>query len=87
MKLTTKYRSRTPFTVELVSDVMLIISQGIVGYAISNHNDTLAWISMFTGLLGKILARFVEEKNHAQERLDDSDIGIYNTNTNGKSTE
>ena len=86
MKLTRKYSTRTPVTVELISDVLLIISQGVVGYAISEHNEVLAWISMFTGLLGKILARFVEEGN-VQERLDDSDISTNSTDIGDEPTE
>lgn len=70
MKLTTKYRSKTPFTVELASDILFIISQATVGYSIFEGNMTLAWISMITGTVAKILARFVEEKD-GKERLDD----------------
>jgi hypothetical protein len=71
MKLTTNYNSRTPFTVELVSDILFIISQAAVGYSVFEGNVTLAWISIVTGTLAKILARFTEE-SHAKEGLSDS---------------
>ena len=86
MKLTKRYNTHTPFTVELVSDVFLTISQGVVGYAIFADNHVLAWISLGTGLIGKILARFIEEKNNVQERLDDNFIGTNSTDNGSEST-
>lgn len=73
MRLTRRYKGKTPITVELLSDALLIISQTITGYAIFADNHTVAWISLITGVLGKILARFVEESND-KEGLDDNVI-------------
>lgn len=66
MKLTNRYTNQTPVWVELASDILLIVSAGTSGYALIQHAESLALISMITGIVGKILARFIiskDEKN------------------------
>lgn len=58
------YKSKTPITVELVSDCLLIFSTTITSYAVFEGNSLMAWISLGTGLVGKILARFVNESSN-----------------------
>ena len=73
MRLTNNYKSQTPFTVELVSDILLIISQSVTGYAMLEGNITLGWISLITGVISKILARFVESNENRLENSPSTD--------------
>jgi hypothetical protein len=61
MKLTKRYKGKTPISVELISDVLMIVSQSITAYAIFADNHIMAFISLITGVVGKVLVRFVEE--------------------------
>lgn len=74
MDLKRRYEQKTPVWVELASDIFLIISTGTAGVALYQHQDTLALISIVTGIIGKILARFINVKqtNSADDSGDSS---------------
>jgi hypothetical protein len=62
MDLIKRYKQQTPHWVELASDIFLIISTGTAGIALVEHYEKLALISVITGIVGKILARFLNGK-------------------------
>jgi hypothetical protein len=61
MKLVKRYRGKTPISLELISDCLMIVSQSITAYAIFADNHVMALISLITGVLSKTIVRFIEE--------------------------
>lgn len=60
-KLHDRYYSRTPVLLAKIGDSLLIVSTSVTAYGIGSHQDMIAYISLFTGTLGKILLNFAKE--------------------------
>ena len=60
-KLHDRYYSKTPIIIAKIGDSLLLVSTSITAYGISSHQEEIAYISLFTGTLGKILLNFARE--------------------------
>jgi hypothetical protein len=60
-KLHDRYYSRTPVLLAKIGDSLLIVSTSVTAYGIGSEQDTIAYIALFTGTLGKILLNFAKD--------------------------
>lgn len=56
-----RYYAKTPIFWAKVGDSLLLVSTSITAYSISAHADLIAYISLGTGLIGKIILNFAKE--------------------------
>lgn len=55
------YYSRTPVLLAKIGDSLLLVSTSVTAYGISSHQEIIAYISLFSGVLGKIILNFAKE--------------------------
>jgi hypothetical protein len=53
-----KYYSPTPKIFRVIGDALLMLSTSITTYAILDGNKTWALISLFSGVVGKVLSNY-----------------------------
>jgi len=61
MKLFDRYNRPTPLFWRRIGDTLLLVSAYVTAHGISEHNDTLAYVSLVSGVLGKIITNFTTE--------------------------
>lgn len=56
-----RYYAPTPRLLAKIGDSLLLVSTSVTAYGISSHQETLAYIALFSGTLGKIILNFAKE--------------------------